>query len=206
VRGAAALALARHDPDIAAKAIPTQLKREMKEALKLDSDYIRRGKPQLVQAEIDEIMGHFRAQMKMVQAISMLKGPQAIQALEQQVFRQGAGEDFAQMNGLVSAFQLWDRIGLNAQPAVQALESTDITMADRAEWMLVQGGPVVLPEVRRALGSQSDDVRERAIRIVAWQGDTKSLETLRAMQKTNTKDAIQAAWAIEKIESLHPKL
>ena len=206
VRGAAALALARHQPDIAAKAVPAQLQAETKGVLKLYDDYVRRGKPQLKQAEIDEIMGYFKSQMKMMQAISMLKGVEANQALERQAFRLGAGEDFAQMNGLVAAFQLWDRIGSDPQPAVQALGSADSTMADRAEWMLVQGGPTVLPDVRKALGSGNAAVRERAIRIVAWQGDTKSLDILREMQKTNATDAALAVWAIAKIESLHPKL
>ena len=206
VRGAAAIALARHQPDVAAKVVPAQLQVETKGVLKLYDDYVRRGKPQLKQAEIDEIMGYFKSQMKMMQAISMLKGAEANQALERQVFRLGAGEDFAQMNGLVAAFQLWDRIGSGAQPAVQALGSTDSTMADRAEWMLIQGGPAVLPDVRKALGSENAAVRERSIRIVAWQGDTKSLGTLREMQKTNAADTALTVWAIEKIESLHPKL
>ena len=70
----------------------------------------------------------------------------------------------------------------------------------------MQAGPGVLPEVRKALGSQNTVVRERAIRIVAWQGDTESLEILREMQKTYPADDALTAWAIEKIESLHPKL
>jgi glycerophosphoryl diester phosphodiesterase/HEAT repeat protein len=202
VRGEAALALARHNPEVALKAIPVQLRLEMKAAVRLGDDYERRGKPQLTQAEIDEIMGYFRCQMKMVQAMSMLKGAGAMQALEELAFR--PGEDSAQFDSIVAAFQLWDRIGLDALPAVQALGSTDIQVQDRAEWMLVQGGPAVLPDVRKALGSENVTVRERAIRIVAWQGDKDSLGTLRAMQKTDVANAISAAWAIKKIESLHP--
>ena len=67
-------------------------------------------------------MGYFRCQMKMVQAISMLKGPGAMQALEEQAFR--PGEDSATFDGIVAAFQLWDRIGADARPAVQALGSS----------------------------------------------------------------------------------
>jgi HEAT repeat protein len=89
-------------------------------------------------------------------------------------------------------------------PAVQALRSADIQVQDRAEWMLVQGGLAVLPEVRKALGSESAVARERAIRIVAWQGDRDSLAALRAIQKADAADSILAAWAINKIESLHP--
>jgi len=107
---------------------------------------------------------------------------------------------------MVAGFKLWDRIGADAQPAIDALGSSDSQMADRTEWMLVQAGQAVLPDVRKALGSEKPVVRERAIRIVAWQGDTESLEALRTMQKTDAANAALVAWAIEKIESLHPKV
>ncbi|HSY37023.1 MAG TPA: glycerophosphodiester phosphodiesterase family protein [Acidobacteriaceae bacterium] len=204
VRGAAALTLARHQPEAALKAIPVQMRLEMKASLKLGEDYERRGKPQLTQAESDEISGRFRCQMKMVQALSMLKGPGAIQVLEELAFQPGEG--FTQFDSIVAGFKLWDRIGGDAEPAVEALGSSDGQMADRTEWMLVQAGQAVLPDVRKALGSENASVRERAIRIVAWQGDAGSLEILRTMQKTDAANAELAAWAIEKIESLHPKV
>jgi glycerophosphoryl diester phosphodiesterase len=58
--------------------------------------------------------------------------------------------------------------------------------------------------VRKALDSENQVVRQRAMHIVAWQGDTESLAALQVIQKTDTADAALAAWAIEKIESLHP--
>jgi glycerophosphoryl diester phosphodiesterase/HEAT repeat protein len=204
VRGAAALALARHQPTVALKAIPVRLRLEVQTTVRLNDEYLRNGKPQLTQAEIDEITRHFRCQMKMVQAISMLKGAEAMQVLEEQAFRPTV--EFTQMLGQVTAFQLWDRIGADARPAVQALGAADAQVADRAEWMLVQGGSAVLPDVRRALGSEDAPLRKRAIRIVAWQGDMVSLETLRRIQNTDTADSGLAAWAIKKIEILHPKL
>ena len=204
VRAAAAFALAKHQPDVAIKAVPAQLRIEMTAVLKLWDDYVRRGKPQLTHAEEEKITEYYRCQVKMVQAISMLKGPEAIRVLEEQAFR--PGEDFSWSNSIMSSFQLWDRIGEDALPAVQALGADDAQVADRAEWILVQGGPAALPDVRKALVSKNDAVRTRAIRIVAWQGDTKSLETLQAMQKTDATDASLATWAIDKIESLHPKL
>ena len=72
--------------------------------------------------------------------------------------------------------------------------------------MLVQAGPDVLPYVRKALRSEDPALRERAIRIVAWQGDFESLSPLRTMLKTDAADADLIAWAIKKIELLHPKL
>jgi len=203
VRGAAAMALARHQPEVAIKAIPVQMRLEMKASLKLGEDYERRGKPQLTQPEIDEITGRFRSQMKMLQALSMLKGPEATQVLEELAFQPGEG--FTQFDSVVAGFKLWDRIGAEAQPAVEALGSSDSQMADRTEWMLVQAGPAVLPDVRTALGSANPSVRERAIRIVAWQGDAESLEVLRTMLKADPPNADLVSWAIEKIESLHPE-
>jgi glycerophosphoryl diester phosphodiesterase/HEAT repeat protein len=204
VRGAAALALAQHQPEVALKAIPAQMQVEMKASLKLGEDYERRGHPQLTLAETEDITGHFRSQMKMVQAISLLKMPGGLQALEALAFQPGEGS--TQFDGMVAGFKLWDRIGADAQPAIEALGSSDSQMADRTEWMLVQAGQAVLPDVRKALGSEKPVIRERAIRIVAWQGDTESLETLRTMQKTDAANAALVAWAIEKIESLHPKV
>jgi glycerophosphoryl diester phosphodiesterase len=95
---------------------------------------------------------------------------------------------------------------MDPSAAVKAIGSNLPKVADRAEWILVHGGPAVLPEVRGALGSKSEEVRARAIRIVAWQGDTKSLGTLRALQNTDIADADLIAWAIAKIASLHSAL
>jgi hypothetical protein len=186
------------------KAIPKQLQVEMKTARVAYDDYVRRGKPRLTRAEIQVIMGYYRCQMEMMRAISMLKGSEATRVLEEQAFR--PGEDFSQMNAVVAAFQLWDRIAADAGPAVRALSAKNVKAADKAEWILVQGGPEVLPEIRRALDSENQNVRVRAIRIVAWRGDTGSLDKLKQMRATDAANAKLVAWAIEKIESLHPEL
>ena len=204
VRGEAALALARHQPEVALKAISARLLAEVKIARVQYRDYLRRGKPKLTEPEIAQITWYFRCQIKMVEAISMLKGKGAMQALEEIAFIHR--EDFSGMNELVAGFQLWDRIGIDPTAAVRAMGSTSPQVADRAEWILVQGGPAVLPEVRQALGSKSDEVRARAIRIVAWQGDTKSLRALSALHNTDAANADLIAWAIDKIASLHPVL
>jgi glycerophosphoryl diester phosphodiesterase len=204
VRGAAAVALAKHQPDVATKAIPAQLRSEVDGVHALYAAWVRRGKSNLTVDEIAKVMGYYRCQMKMLQAISMLHGRPAMQALEEQAFR--PGEDFAQMNGVVAAFQLWDRIGDDARPAVQALAAQDVRVADKAEWMLVQAGPTVLPEVRAALLSQNVEVRRRAVRIVAWQGDLPAMQTLRQMEARNSGDGELLGWAIHKIQILHPKL
>jgi glycerophosphoryl diester phosphodiesterase len=202
IRGAASLALARHQPDVAAKVVPSQLDVEVKAAAILYDRWAAHGKPKLTPAEIDEVMGYYRCQMKEVEAISMLPGPAATEVLEEQAFR--PGQDFSQMNGVVAAFQLWGRIGTDPRPAVRALAATDPNVADKAEWMLIQGGPSVLPTVREALGGPNETAKERAIRIVAWQGDLNALPLLRAIQHTNPREGQLASWAMEKIQLLHP--
>jgi HEAT repeat protein len=204
VRGTAAIALAKHQPDVAAKALPAQLRSEVNGVLVLYAAWNSRGKTQLSADEIARIMGYYRCQMKLVQAISMLDGAPAIRALEEQAFR--PGEDFAQMNGVVAAFQLWDRIGDDPGPAVEALAAQDVHVADKAEWMLVQAGPAVLPRVREALLSQNVEVRRRAIRILAWQGDLDAVQKLRRLQERDSGDAELLGWAIQKIQLIHPKL
>ena len=204
VRGAAALALAKHQPDVAAKRVPAQLHLEVNGVLTLYAAWVSRGKGQLSADEIGRVMGYYRCQMKLLQAISMLSGKPAMRALEEQAFR--PGEDFAQMNGVVAAFQLWDRIGDDPRPAVQALAAQDTHVADKAEWMLVQAGPRVLPEVRETLLSQNVEVRRRAIRIVAWQGDLDAVRTLRQMEERDSGDRELLGWAIQKIQILNPNL
>jgi glycerophosphoryl diester phosphodiesterase len=203
VRGAAAMALARHQPHVALQALPARLSIEVKGVLLLYDDYMRSGgnPQQLTPSQIVQITGYFRCEMKIVQGISMLKGPEVMKILEDLAFR--PGQDFTEMNSIVAAFQLWDRIGTDPAAAVQSLGSDDFGVANRAEWMLVQAGPQVLPQVRVALQSTNPAARERAIRIVAWQGDADSLTTLHAMQTGNPQDADLAAWAIAKIESFH---
>jgi glycerophosphoryl diester phosphodiesterase len=54
--------------------------------------------------------------------------------------------------------------------------------------------------------SENAPVPKRAIRIVAWQGDVGALQPLRTVDRTDPQDAGLAKWAVEKIETLHPKV
>ena len=202
VRGAAALALARHDPDLALQVLPPRMQAEIDAQRGIAEDYIRRGQPQLTPAEIEVFREHFAIQMKLVQALATLKGNAAMQQMEALAFR--PGNDYSQLDAAVAAFHLWDRIGSDPQAAVAQLAAPDTGVADRAEWMLVKGGPAVLPEVRNALHSSNTAVRARAIRIVAWQGDQGALEVLQNLANSQSEDAPTARWAIAKIHTLHP--
>jgi HEAT repeat protein len=204
VRGGAAVALARHQPELAVKVVPTQLRKEIAAEKVIYDHHMQSGTPQtFTQQEIAAVMKSFKCQMEMLRAISILHDSEATRELELLAFQ--PDKSFSQFDGIVAGFQMWDRLGPDATRAVQALESSNQQIADRAEWMLVKAGPAVLPDVRKALQSTNEDVRQRAIRIVAWQGDANSLDSLRALKAMNGPDAALAAWAIAKIETLHPK-
>jgi len=202
IRGDAALALATHQPEVAVKAIPDLLRKEVKEVLAINSDWIKRGRPPLTEDEKRTIVTYYRSGVKEVLALSMLKGRAADRALEEQAFR--PGKDFAEMDGILSAFQLWDRIGADDAPlVVESLGVPDVGVADRAEWMLIKAADSVLPGVRKALASRNPEVRARAIRVLAWKGDIEALPTLKGMSQTDPADADLLAWAITKIRMLH---
>jgi HEAT repeat protein len=145
----------------------------------------------------------YRCQMEMLRALHMLPSRAPNSELLAQAF--ASTPPFLELNGLVASYDLWDRIAADPSPAVQALHAPDTQPADRAEWMLVNAGPSVLPAVRQALDSPDAAVRARAIRILAWQGDTGSVERLRNLSNGSGPDGNLSAWAVGKIESLHPE-
>lgn len=200
VRGAAALALTRHQPLVAAKAVPEALRRDEQAIAEDYAYYEERGKPKLTQAEIDPIVVTYRGQMKLVQAEEWLPESDALTLLEGQAFR--SVEDYSLVAGLVAGYQLWDRIGEDPTQAIAALDSSDVTVADRAEWMLVKAGPTVLPQVREAIQSNDAQARQRSIRIVAWQGDRGAIVLLQADAKEHPEDGEIVQWALKKIQSL----
>jgi HEAT repeat protein len=87
VRGAAALSLAYKQPETALKVIPPQLQCEIKAEHLIYEEHVNSGKPQeFPPAQAAAITASFRCQMRMVQAISSLKGARAMQALEDLAF------------------------------------------------------------------------------------------------------------------------
>jgi glycerophosphoryl diester phosphodiesterase/HEAT repeat protein len=202
VKGAAAMALAQHQPDVAATILLKQLRQVRESLTVMSDDYARRGKPMLTDTEVQPIKAAYRCELQLVQAISIVKGLVATQALEEHAFR--PEKDFSLDSTNMAAFELWDRVTTAPSSAVQALASSDVQAADRAEWMLVKSGAPVLPVVRKLLSDPNPQVRKRAIEIVAWQADVESLEMLRSMQTNDAPDADLLQWSIEKITSLHP--
>jgi glycerophosphoryl diester phosphodiesterase/HEAT repeat protein len=200
VRAAAALALARHQPQIAATAVMDLLHREEEQAAREHDDELHSGSQKLTPERIRPIVEAYREQMKLIQALGSLPPEDALVSLASQAFRPVA--DYSQLTAVVAGYQLWDRIAANPALAIQALRSTNVEIADRAEWALVKAGISVLPQLRQALPLSDQASQARIIRILGWQGDRASLPLLRKLQESDPKNKVLIAWAIEKIEVL----
>jgi glycerophosphoryl diester phosphodiesterase len=199
VRAAAALALARHQPEIAAIKIPELLYREEQRSANEYAAYVKRGKPKLTQTEIDPIIEDYREHMKLIHALESLSASQALPLLTKEAFR--SAEDSSHVTAPLAGFRLWDRIAADPTPAITALGSSDIEVADRAEWMLIKAGPSVLPAVRGTVDKAAPAVQRRLINILAWQGDTTSVPILNQIKQTAPEEQNLLDWAIAKIQS-----
>jgi HEAT repeat protein len=198
VRGAAALALARHQPQMATAAVTNLLRSEEDQAAR---EYrLHTSGQKLTPEQIRPIVEAYREQMKLIQALALLPPEDALHALAGQAFR--SVEDYSQITGLVAGYELWDRIHTDPGLAIHALQSANVEVADRAEWILVKAGPSVLPQLRQALPSSDPAAQPRIIRILGWQGDRESLPLLRKLGESAPQNKVLIAWAIEKIEVL----
>ncbi len=203
VRGAAAVALARHQPMVAAREVPKQLRMEATAEEALSRRHKANGGGRYNREEIDAAVSGYRCQMQMLRALHISNQSAATGELEAEAF--GSDDVFPEPNGAVAAMMLWDRIATDPATVVRELSSEDRQAAGRAEWALVKAGPAVLPQMRAALRNEGI-AQQRAIRIVAWQGDAASLEELRTIEAAHGVNAALAAWAIATIGRLHPVL
>ncbi len=166
------------------------------------ADHLHSG-TKLTPEQIRTIEAAYREQMKLIQSLESLPPEEALRSLAGQAFR--PVKDYSRVTALVAGYQLWDRIAADPAPAMQALRSTNVEVADRAEWALVKAGPSVLPQLRDALPSSDPASQVRIIRILGWQGDRESLPLLRNNANPRTQilqNRALIAWAIEKIEVL----
>jgi hypothetical protein len=163
---------------------------------------LHHGNPKLTPEQIKPIVEAYREQMKLIQSLASLAPEDALGTLAGQAFRPVADHDYSQATAVVAGYQLWDRIAAHPAPAIQALRSTNVEVANRAEWVLVKAGTSVLPALRQALPSSDAASQARIIRILGWQGDRESLPLLRTLQESNPENKALVAWAIEKIEVL----
>jgi glycerophosphoryl diester phosphodiesterase len=200
VRAAAALALVRHQPAAAAKAIPALLHREEQRSAADYATYLQRGKPRLTQAEIDPIIEDYREHMKLVHALELLPDDVALPLLGREAFR--SSEDNSHVTSLLAGYGLWDRIAGDPSLAINALNASDIEVADRAEWVLVKAGSLVLPQVRAAISTATPAARTRLLYVLAWQGDADALPLLRSLQASDIQDQTLIQWAMQTIQTL----
>lgn len=200
VRGAAALALARHQPQVASIKIPQLLRQEEQRSAAEYSAYVQRGKPKLTQAEIDPLIEDYREHMKLIHSLELLPSSVALPLLANEASR--SVEDTSRVTAALAGFRLWDRIAADPYLAIQSLDSPDSEVADRYEWILVKAGPPVLPIVRGALTKASPAARRRLIYVLAWQGDSKAVPLLEELQESDDEDKELLDWAIAKIRSL----
>jgi HEAT repeats len=201
LRGLAAFALARHQPTVAASAVPDLLARAEHESIVIHEEHAARKNSDVYTPQDVEAFGaNFVEMMKLIQALEMLPPADALRGLAPQALQ--PVNDALSMNALVAGYQLWDRIAADPALAVQALGSTDGAVADRAEWILVKANPSVLPILRQSVRSATPAVRERLIRVLAWQGDSESISILRELQHSNPENSTLIDWSIQKIQSL----
>ena len=201
LRGLAALALARHQPTAAASAVPALLARAEQESIVIHEEHAARKNSDVYTPQDIETFGaNFVEMMKLDQALEMLPPPDALRGLTPEALQ--TVNDALSMNALVAGYQLWDRIAADPALAVQALGSTDGAVANRAEWILVKANPSVLPILRQSVRSAPPAVRERLIRVLAWQGDSESIPMLRELQHSNPEDSTLIDWSVQKIQSL----
>ena len=113
IRGAAALALARHQPQIAATAVMDLLHRDEEQAAREYDAQLHHGNPKLTLEQIKPIVEAYREQMKLIQALASFLPEDALGSLADQAFRPAA--DYSQVTAVVAGYQLWDRIA--AHPA-----------------------------------------------------------------------------------------
>ena len=121
------------------------LHRDEEQAAREYDDQLHSGNPKLTPEQIRPIVEAYREQMKLIQALGSLPPEDALRSLADQAFRPVA--DYSKVTALVAGYQLWDRIAADPALAIQALRSTNVEVADRAEWVLVKAGPSVLPAV-----------------------------------------------------------
>ncbi|MES2390287.1 MAG: glycerophosphodiester phosphodiesterase family protein [Acidobacteriota bacterium] len=203
VRAAAALALAAHQPEVAAKAIPALLLRDEQRSAADYAVYVQHGKHKLSPPEIDVIIEQYREHMKLIHALEMLPPSTALPLLTTEAFR--VAEDSSHVTSLLAGYGLWDLIANDPTSALAALSSTNVEVADRAEWILVKADPSILPSVRAALASATSATRPRLLHILAWQGDAAALPLLQNLLAASPGDE-NVSWAIDKIRTLQRTL
>ena len=199
VRGAAALALARHQPQIAATAVMDLLHGDEEQAAQEHDAQLHNGNHKLTPQQIRPIVEAYREQMKLIQAwnrsyqrmLSFARGP-------------GIPSRRRLFPGYRSGCRLsaLDRIVRIPPPRFKPFDQRTSKSPIAPNGCRRKRGLRFCPSYGRRCPQAMPSSQARIIRILGWQGDQKSLPLLRTLQQTNPENKALVAWAIEKIEAL----
>jgi glycerophosphoryl diester phosphodiesterase len=215
IRGAAAKALARHQPD-SAKLLIAAARRLEDEIYPLWKSYAaatvstdnlakarttferpnpgRPGAPEQI-AKATEL---YRAYQNVVNSLASLHTPEADRWLHQEALRVSA--DFSGIGSYIAATQLWDRADGNL--LAPGFEQEDPMRRDRAEWALQKRGAAAFPALRALLGSGDEDARIRAAQVLAWNGDQESKPLLGRLAESDAANRAVYEWCLRKLAEL----
>ncbi|HLJ16066.1 MAG TPA: glycerophosphodiester phosphodiesterase family protein [Bryobacteraceae bacterium] len=214
VRGAAALALAKHDPD-SAPALRAAAVRLRQEIYACWSSYAQPAKPEPLgkarttferpaptrpgaTAQIAQATELYRAYQNVSRAFASMQTPEARQWLEEETLR--VAPDFSGGVPYVTATQLWDRA--DPQSLAPGLEMQDPMRRDRAQWTLLKRGLLSAPDLRRLLASHDTDARLRAAETLAWLGDESSKPALRNLIQSDPDQKRLYEWCLHKLDEV----
>ncbi len=217
VSGAAALALARHDPATVDRLIPalaSRLREEIETTWRqyaapietksplaksrttferpIDPDIPRR--EELMARAVDLYSGY----QKTLAAAALNSSESTTRWLHEELER--FSDDFSNFVSYIAAFQLWNRA--DHERLTRNLTAEHPFVRDRAQWTLTKSGSVAAPSLRQALFSPNRDARLRAAQTLAWIGDTQALSQLEKLHQQSDKDSQHYSWAIDKIKQI----
>lgn len=214
VRGAAARALAQHDPSSTAALIAAakQLQDEIRvhwssyappqayDAFGRHRTTFERPAPANPKAiaQIARAQELYRGYHNVLQALASMPNAEARAWLHELTLR--AEYDFTGYSSYVAAFQLWDRV--DPDTLVRGLTMDDPMRRDRVEWTLTKHGPASAAALRPLLQSKDADARLRAAQTLAWIGDSQSRPALERLAAAETANRDVYEWCLGKLSEV----
>jgi hypothetical protein len=211
VRGAAALALARHDPgpEAALRAAAVRLRKEIaicwsgyakpEKAAPLGKARSTFERPPLSRpgaaAQIVEATELYRAYQNVFRAFASLDSPEARRWIQEENLR--VAPDFSGGVPYVAESQLWDRV--DPPSAARGLAAEAPMQRDRTEWALLKHGEASAGALRAMLDSRDADARGRAAQTLAWLGDAQSKPAISRLLQSDPERKDLYEWCLRKL-------
>ncbi len=211
LRGAAALALARHD-EASTPVLRAAAGRLQKEIYACWSSYAKPAKAEplgkgrttferpanngpVAAAQIKQATELYRAYQNVIRAIASMRTPEGDEWLRDEALR--VAPDFSGIGEYVAASQLWDRADTPSLAA--GLEREGPMPRDRTEWTLLKHGASSAPALRALLDSRDADARIRAAQTLAWLGDVSSKPALSRLVESDPDQKDLYEWCLRKL-------